>query len=62
VLRIPIAPLAGHEPPARWRANFFRVDRGGFKNPDEFSAWSPAMASPPDFHDARRFGSLILDS
>jgi hypothetical protein len=61
VLRIPIAPLApGGELPARWRANFFRVDRGGRKNPDEFSAWSPAMAEPPDFHDARRFGRLIL--
>jgi hypothetical protein len=62
VLRIPMAPLAnGGEPPARWRANFFRVDRGGRRNPDEFSAWSPAMADPPDFHDARRFGTLILD-
>lgn len=59
-LTIPLEPLAGGRTTATWRANFFRVDRGGRKNPDEFSAWSPTLASPPDFHDARRFGTLRL--
>ena len=61
VFRIPLAPMAGQETPTRWRANFFRVDRGGKKNPDEYSSWSPVMRDPVDFHDARRFGTLLLE-
>ena len=57
-LSIPLAPMAGSGPfPRRWRANFFRVDRGAV---DEYSAWSPLFRDPPDFHDARRFGTLVL--
>lgn len=55
---IPLLALTGGRPvPREWKANFFRVDRGP---QDEYSAWSPLHADPPDFHDARRFGTLIL--
>lgn len=40
-----------------WRANFYRIDRG---EPDEYSAWSPTLADPPDFHRPDRFGFLTL--
>ena len=54
MLKIPLAELAAGDPlPQRWRANFFRVDRG---SPDAFSAWSPTFADPADFHAAARFG------
>jgi hypothetical protein len=56
LLTIPLAPLARHG--ARvWRANFYRIDRG---EPDEYSAWSPTGADPPDFHRPDRFGFLDL--
>jgi cellulose/xylan binding protein with CBM9 domain len=57
LLRIPLAPLCGTSIPRTWRANFYRVDRG---DEDEFSAWSPTFADPPDFHVPRRFGTLRL--
>jgi hypothetical protein len=57
VVTIPLAPLAPEGVPRTWRANFFRVDRG---TPDEYSAWSPTLADPPDFHEAARFGFLEL--
>lgn len=56
VLKIPLAPLASGGAPD-WRANFYRIDRG---NPDEYSAWSPTLADPPDFHRPDRFGFLTL--
>ncbi len=56
-LRIPLAPLVAGPLPARWRANFYRIDRGG---EDEFSAWSPTLAEPADFHAPERFGSLRM--
>ena len=56
-LRIPLASLHAGTPPPRWRANFYRVDRG---SEDEFSAWSPILADPADFHVAERFGVLRL--
>lgn len=62
VLEIPLAPLLEGSPPATvWRANFFRVDRGGGGGGrDEFSAWSPTGKDPADFHAPVRFGSLGL--
>lgn len=58
-LKIPLAPWCGA--PARLRANFYRIDRGeGASQPDEFTAWSPTLASPPDFHRPERFGVLRL--
>lgn len=59
-LSIPLAPLCEGEVPAVWRANFFRVDRGAGKAPDELSSWSPLYRDPADFHDARRFGTLTF--
>lgn len=57
-LRIPLAPLCSGSPPRMWRANFYRIDRGAR---DEFSAWSPTLADPPDFHVPERFGVLRLE-
>ena len=56
LVTIPLAPMKG-EAARTWRANFYRVDRG---KTDEFTAWSPPMADPPDFHVPARFGYLVL--
>jgi len=44
---------------ARWRANFFRIDRS--PEGDEFSAWRPTWCTPADFHVPRSFGTLVFD-
>lgn len=54
---IPLGPLCAGPIPPRWRANFYRIDRGAA---DEFTAWSPTLADPPDFHVPERFGLLRL--
>jgi len=59
VLAIPLAPLAPRGLPRVWLANFYRIDRGAR---DEFSAWSPPLTDPADFHAANRFGRLELAS
>jgi hypothetical protein len=56
-VRIPLAALCPGPLPARWRANFYRIDRGAV---DEYSAWSPTLADPADFHVPDRFGMLAL--
>ena len=56
LLTIPLAPLGG-EKTGSWRANFYRIDRG---ETDEYTAWSPTLADPPDFHVPARFGYLEL--
>lgn len=56
LLRIPLAPMA-FPVPTDWRANFYRIDRGTI---DEYSAWCPTFADPPDFHLPGRFGKLVL--
>jgi cellulose/xylan binding protein with CBM9 domain len=56
-LRIPLASLHPGPLPPRWRANFYRIDRGP---EDEFTAWSPTLADPADFHVPDRFGVLRL--
>jgi hypothetical protein len=56
LLTIPLAPMGGESATA-WRANFYRIDRG---ERDEYSAWSPTGADPPDFHRPERFGYLTL--
>jgi hypothetical protein len=57
---IPFASLGVPAPRTgdRWRANFFRTDQahGG-----EYSAWSPTLADPPDFHLPHRFGVLVFE-
>lgn len=44
---------------ARWRANFFRIDRS--PEGDEFSAWRPTGRIPADFHVPRAFGTLVFE-
>ncbi len=56
VMRLPFAAIGGR--PAR--ANFFRVDRSAAHG-DEYSAWSPTMKEPADFHVAAAFGTLRFD-
>lgn len=56
VLRLPFASIGGR--PAR--ANFFRVDRSGGRG-DEYSAWSPTLKEPADFHVVAAFGALRFD-
>ena len=56
-LRLPLGALLSGTPPDRWRANFYRIDRG---SGDEYSAWSPTFADPADFHVPERFGYLRL--
>ena len=58
-LRIPLAELGSERLPREWRANFYRIDRGAV---DEFSAWSPTFADPPDFHVPERFGILRFEN
>jgi hypothetical protein len=58
LLTIPLSPLCGGaNPPRTWLANFFRIDRG---KETEYSAWSPVHRNPVDFHDATKFGRLLL--
>lgn len=60
IVRIPFAAL-GARPRAGavWRANLFRIDRHPAHG-DEYSAWSPTMKSPADFHVAAAFGELAF--
>ena len=57
-ITIPLGPLGGDSSRV-WRANFYRIDREASGNEgDEYSAWSPTGADPPDFHRPDRFGIL----
>ncbi len=58
VLKIPLAGLAAGGPLPRTVARELLPSRPG--SPDEFSAWSPTLADPADFHAAARFGILEL--
>lgn len=63
-LSIPWKSVAGADRPRLWRANFYRIDRprdGGDIADTEFSAWSPTLTRPADFHKPERFGVLELD-
>jgi hypothetical protein len=58
LLCIPFAGL-GVIPPRpgdTWRANFYRIDRSS--RGDAFSAWSPTLRTPADFHVPDRFGLI----
>jgi len=57
VFTIPLAPMDPSGTTELWRANFHRIDRG---RSDEYSAWRPAFADPPDFHVPAKFGELRL--
>lgn len=57
-LWIPFSAFPKVSPPKSgdvWRANFYRIDRG---DPPEFTAWSPTLETPPNFHVPERFGYL----
>lgn len=59
-LELPFAALALPAPVRAgdaWRANFYRIDRGAR---DEYSAWSPTLLDPPNFHVPARFGRLVF--
>jgi hypothetical protein len=63
-LEIPLAAVAeACQAPSGdvWRANFYRIDRPRYGREAEFSAWSPTLADPPDFHRPERFGCLRLE-
>lgn len=62
IVRIPFASLdlPVPAPGAEWGANFFRIDRSAAHG-DEYSAWSPTLRDPPDFHVAAAFGRLVFD-
>jgi len=47
------------DPPGVLRANFFRIDRP-LGTEAEFSAWSPTLVEPADFHRPERFGTIVL--
>ena len=52
--------LPGAQPPPRdWRANFYRIERPPDGTP-EFTAWSPTLVTPADFHQPARFGVVGL--
>jgi cellulose/xylan binding protein with CBM9 domain len=57
LLTIPLSLMDPAGKARRWHANFYRIDRGPA---DEYSAWQPTMADPPDFHIPARFGQLLL--
>lgn len=45
--------------PTTWRANFYRIERPRGQEA-EFSAWSPTMTDPADYHRPAYFGTLTL--
>ncbi|MDQ6800801.1 MAG: carbohydrate-binding family 9-like protein [Acidobacteriota bacterium] len=61
IVRIPFASLDVPRPAPgdEWRGNFFRVDRDRSRG-DEFTAWSPTMKNPADFHVAAAFGRIVF--
>lgn len=60
-LGIPLRELTGSRSiPTVWRANLFRVDRPRGGAP-EFTAWSPPLTEPADFHKPSRFGRIELE-
>lgn len=58
-ISIPWASL-GAPPPPRWRLNLYRIERPRDGEPPEYSAWSPTLVRPADFHLPARFGHLEL--
>jgi hypothetical protein len=59
-IAIPFAAFHGAgspRPDDAWRANFYRIDRA---EPPEFTAWSPTLEDPPNFHVPERFGFLVF--
>jgi hypothetical protein len=61
IVRIPFASLDVPRPAPgdEWRGNFFRVDRDKSRG-DEYSAWSPTLKNPADFHVPGSFGRIVF--
>ena len=61
IVRIPFTSLGAPRPAPgqEWRGNFFRVDRSKARG-DEYTAWSPTMKNPADFHVAAAFGRIVF--
>jgi hypothetical protein len=60
-MAIPFAAFPEVSPPEPgdvWRANFYRIDRA---DPPEFTAWSPTLEQPANFHVPERFGHLVFE-
>ncbi|MBM3458713.1 MAG: hypothetical protein FJX77_09305, partial [Armatimonadetes bacterium] len=57
---VPFTDLGLPGPPAPgtvWRANFYRIERG---ERTEFTAWSPTLKEPADFHVPACFGEIVF--
>ena len=50
------------DPPLLWRGNLYRIERPRDGDDPEFSAWSPTLTRPADFHKPARFGTLELSA
>jgi len=59
-ISLPWTSLSPAPPPRRWRLNLYRIERPRDGAAPEFSAWSPTLVSPADFHRPDRFGHLEL--
>ncbi len=59
-LSIPWRAVAPAPLPELWRINFYRIERPRDGSAAEFSAWSPTLVDPADFHRPERFGHLRL--
>lgn len=60
-LAVPWAEIAPPGPlPQVWRANCYRIERSRGAA-TEYSAWSPTLAVPADFHVPAHFGVFVLD-
>ena len=61
LMTVPLAEVDPQfSPGSVWRANFFRIDRKPGRRA-EFTAWSPTLVSPADFHVPARFGTLRFE-
>jgi len=61
LMSVPLGQIdSNFERGSEWRANFYRIDRRP-KRRAEFSAWSPTLLDPADFHVPSSFGTLVFD-
>jgi len=58
-LAIPWSGIGAAGVPRVCRANFYRIERPR-DGQAEYSAWSPTLARPADFHRPSRFGRLVF--
>jgi len=59
-LALPWREIPGFAPGLReYRLNCYRIDRPHDGAAAEYSAWSPTLAAPADFHRPARFGHLL---